>query len=184
MHYLFHHFAYFVKKNQNALTLYVNMATLFGLSVEVYIICVVLGIPIYYFFRWAFRKAYLSADKKRLVTWAATILVTPLAYGKLTTLFFLLLMYEPQKEFRTEGWTKDKTKQYLMADDLINSKLLLNADTSKTKQILGVPNDNKSVNEWTYYIGSGTGLGFTDHFLTLKFKNSKVISVKHTSRAG
>lgn len=67
-----------------------------------------------------------------------------------------------------------------MIDDLIDSKLLIGKDSSEVKEILGSPElKDKQQNFWQYYAGTGTGFGFTDHQLIVKFANNKVIRLEH-----
>ena len=57
-----------------------DIPTIFGLSIEVYLILIILGIPTFFFWRWIFKK-YIKVNKTRkILIWLATIILTPCIY--------------------------------------------------------------------------------------------------------
>lgn len=70
-----------------------------------------------------------------------------------------------------------------MAEDLIDSEILLGKDTTQIKALLGEPDHygrcvwkKDAVNTWTYSIGvSDGGFVFLFHQLALRFDQDKVI---------
>jgi len=154
---------------------------------EVVLISSVIAIPIYFFWKWVFKKIFSSNTKRQIATWVATIVITPLAYNVLIILYFSWLFYTPVKDFNRSEWMANSSQRFQMADDLINSKLLMARDTGEVKQMLGMPSGrlyqqwrSDTINTWIYTMGQGGGgLGFLFHDLYLRFDNGKVSKVEH-----
>ena len=95
------------------------------------------------------------------------------------------LTREKSREFNKEDWSisnniNNKLSKYEMIDDLIDSEILLNKDSTKVKNILGIPDfKNSQQKSWTYNAGTGGGFGFVDHYLEIYFHDNKVIRVEH-----
>ncbi len=119
--------------------------------------------------------------QKEIATWATTIFLTPIIYVGLVIAFISWLIYTPSKDFDESQWSTNKEERFQMADDIIDSKMLIGKDTNQVKQILDEPEwrDNL-MPKWTYDMGMGGGFGFLFNRLNLKFdENHKVISVEH-----
>lgn len=174
--------------------IYLNYMILFtlpvilGLSIEVYFILFLVGVINYFFFRWLF-TAIIKVDKvtREGVTWILTIAGTPILYVALVILFFHATSYTPSLDFEAELWATQTHKRFQMAEDLIDSEVLMGKDTTQVKDLLGDPGrygrciwKKNSVNTWTYSMGAGGGvLGFLSHELALKFDQNKVIQAEH-----
>ena len=95
------------------------------------------------------------------------------------------LTREKSREFNKEDWSisnniNNKLSKYEMIDDLIDSEILLNKDSTKVKNILGIPDfRNSQQKSWTYEAGTGGGFGFVDHFLEIYYKKNKVQKIEH-----
>jgi len=154
---------------------------LFGVSIEVYFILFIISIPTFYFWEWLFKK-YLKIDKtRRISTWIATLIATPLIYVGFILLLLFSMTYTPSKDFDKLQWLADKEGRFQMADDIIDSKMLIGKDTSEVKKILGEPTRGMSyANTYVYDMGmGGGGLGFLFHNLIVQFDNNKAVSVEH-----
>lgn len=166
-------------------TLYLSL--IFELGVEVYFILLALGIPTYFFWRWIFRKYLKTGKSTKIATWVATLITTPVLYLLVIQLFILALFYTPSRDFNKKQWLTDRESRFEMADDILESKLLIDRDSNQVKEILGEPNrnietwqNNRDKLTWTYDMGMGVGgLGFLFHNLSVEFKNDKVINVTH-----
>jgi hypothetical protein len=158
-----------------------NISEFFGFSIEVYIICIIISVPTFFFWRWLLRKLVKVGNTRQVLTWLATIIATPIIYSGLIYLFILWISYEPTKKFDSFLWQKDKESRYQMADNIVESKILINKDTIQLKEVLGEPAYRDSAaKRWSYNIGmGGGGLGFMFHELTITFNAKKVISVEH-----
>ena len=161
---------------------FLYIPVIFGLSIEVYFILFFIFISTFFFWKWILKK-YIKVDKTRkIATWLATLIVTPVIYNGLIILFIFWISYTPSKNFDKSQWLTDKEERFQMADDIIKSKIIIGKDTNQVKQILEEPpwRDNKA-KKWTYEMGcGGGGLGFLFHNLDLNLdKKGIVISVVH-----
>lgn len=158
-----------------------NMTVIFGLSIEVYFILLLIAIPTFLFWKWLFKKYIKANQTRKLATYLATLIATPIIYVGLIALFIFGISYEPDKKFNKSQWLANKEERYLMANDIIEEKMLLGKDTNQVKQIVGTPNwKDNTTQQWTYDMGTGTGgLGFLFHNLIVTFNNNKVTAVKH-----
>ncbi|MDB6151547.1 MAG: hypothetical protein JWQ44_2995 [Chthoniobacter sp.] len=161
---------------------HLDIPVIFELSIEVYFILLFIAVPTFFFWKWLLKK-YIKVDHTRKIfTWFATLVLTPIIYIGLISLLMFGMTYTPSKDFDKSQWLADKEGRFQMAGDIIKSKILIGKDTNQVKQLLGAPTwvgDTTYV--WTYDMGfGGGGLGFLFHHLNLKLDNeSKVTSVEH-----
>jgi len=158
-----------------------DIPVIFGLSIDVYFILLIIAIPTFLFWRWLLKK-YITVDRTRkIATWSATIIGTPIIYVGLIMLFMLGMSYTPSRDFDKSQWLTDREGRFQMAGDIVSSKMLISKDTTEVKQILGDPTWRQpTIATWTYDIGmGGGGLGFMFHNLVIKFDKGKVVAVIH-----
>lgn len=153
--------------------------TIFGMSIEVYFILLLLGIPTFFFWRWLLKK-FIKVDKRRkLAIWTATIVLTPLIYAGLIILWILSMSYHPNNDFNKEKWFADKEKRYELSEDIIDSKMLIGKTKTEVQQLLGNEDNTKKSNSWSYYLGFRPGFFTMDpDVLDIEFKHGKVINVE------
>jgi len=169
------------------LLILLDIPVIFGLSIEVYFILLAVAIPTFFFWRWLLKKIIKVDRTRKIVTWTATLIGTPLIYGGLIMLFMFGITYTPSKDFDKIQWLTDKEGRFQMAGDITTSKMLIGKDTTQVKQILGEPTwggdstwRQDTINTFTYDMGmGGGGLGFMFHNLIIKFDKGKVVSVDH-----
>lgn len=165
-----------------------DIPIIFGLSIEVYFILLIIAIPTFFFWRWLLKKYIKVGKTRKIATWSATLIVTPIIYVGLIMLFIFGMTYTPSKDFDKSQWLTDKEGRFQMASDIISSKMLIGKDTNQVKQMLGEPtwgSDSTwrpdTVNTWSYDMGmGGGGLGFLFHNLVIKFEKEKVVAVEHS----
>jgi hypothetical protein len=164
-----------------------DVPQLFGLSIEVYIICFIIALATFFVCR-RLLKMFVKTDKTRkIATWSITLLATPLIYLGLIRLLVFWITYMPGRAFDKSQWLTDREGRFQMAGDIIKSKMLIGKDTNQIKQLLGDPtwrNDTtyqaELKNSWFYDMGmGGGGLGFMFHNLIVKFDKNKVVVVEH-----
>lgn len=158
-----------------------DIPVLLGLSIEVYFILLIIAIPTFLFCKWLLNK-YIKVDRTRkIATWSATLIGTPLIYVGLITLFMFGMTYTPSKDFDKSQWLKDREGRFQMAGDIIDRKILISKDTNEVKHLLGDPTWRQdAIKAWTYDMGwGGGGLGFLGHYLVLKLNNGNVVEVEH-----
>jgi len=164
-----------------------DIPVIFGLSIEVYFILLIIAIPTFFFWRWLLKK-YIKVDRiRKIATWSATLIGTPIIYVGLIMLFMFGISYTPSKDFDKSQWLTDKEGRFQMAGDIIKSRMLIGKDTNQIKQLLGDPTWRSDTtyqaelrNSWFFDMGmGGGGLGFMFHNLIVKFDKHKVVDVKH-----
>jgi len=160
------------------MTTLLYIPTLFGVSIEVYFILIVLGVPTFFIWRWLLKK-FIKTDKTRkIVTWTATIVATPLIYVGLIMLWIFSMSYHPTHDFDKEKWFADKETRYELSEDIIDSKMLIGKTKTEVRQILGNENNLDQNDNWSYYLGFRPGFANIDpDVLDIEFKDGKVIRV-------
>lgn len=150
------------------------------MSIAVYIINLVIGIMTFFILRWTLKK-FVNTRKLRIVlTWAGTIVLTPVIYIGLTITFVSILFYQPTRGFDREKWLADKEKRYEMRNDIVESEILKNKDKKEVAELLGLPDfGSDTTNIWNYDLGtSGAGLGWQFNSLIVTFDKELVTKVE------
>lgn len=124
------------------------------------------------------KKAYLFKRNLLIKSIIFSMIIGPFMYFTFSLINITFQFREKQDKFNIALWKKDKYNQYTMADDLIKSKILINADYTTIIDFFGKP-DSKTKDFWRYYLGTGGGIGFRDHFLIINFKYGKVQNIVH-----
>lgn len=157
-----------------------DIPVFFGLSIEVYFILIVLAIPTFFIWRWMLKK-YIKVDRTRkIATWTATIIATPLIYVGLILLWIFSISYYPNRDFDKQKWLKDEDKRYELSKDIIASKMFIGKTKLQVRQILGDEGDNKdSFKVWTFRLGVRPALFNIDNsYLQIEFDSNKVVNVE------
>ena len=137
---------------------------------------VVLTLPVFFFWRWIYRKIN-ATFKRRILIWLTTIITAPILYAGVILLWMFSMEYYPNRDFNQKAWMADTDKRYEYSRDLIKSKLLIGKTRPQVEQLLG-KNDDTSKTELYYYIGFRPELGGIDPSnIEVYFKNEKVDSV-------
>ncbi|MBK7232934.1 MAG: hypothetical protein IPH93_11910 [Saprospiraceae bacterium] len=152
--------------------------SIFGVSIEVYFILMVLCIPTFIFCRWFFKK-FIKVDRTRkIATLTATLIATPLIYFSIIMLWLFSISYHPTHDFDKEKWFADKETRYELSEDIIESEMLIGKTKSEVRQILGDEGNTDESDQWYYYLGFRPGFGNIDpDVLDIEFKDGKVINV-------
>lgn len=150
------------------------------MSIEVYIINLVIGIVTFFILRWTLKK-FVNTDKLRIgLTWVGTIILTPIIYVGLFTVFFTMLFYEPKKDFERDKWFADKEGRYEMRDYIVESRILNGKNKKEIIDMIGLPDfGTDTTNVWNYDLGtSGAGFGWQFNTLLVTFDNDRVVKVE------
>ncbi|MFD2907622.1 hypothetical protein ACFSX9_02630 [Flavobacterium ardleyense] len=154
------------------------MPELFGISIEVYFIILILAIPTFFIWRWIFRKSIKDKRKLNIATWTATIISMPVIYLGIIILWIFSISYYPSNDFDREKWLNDKEKRYELSEEIIESKMLIGKTKAEVKQILGNEENADESDLWNYYLGFRPQLfGIDPDVLDIEFKNGIVIKV-------
>jgi hypothetical protein len=150
---------------------------------EAGLIILVIGAVAFLFWNWLFKRNIKKQSTRRIATWSATLISTALVYTVVIALLFRsLTSAPPQKKFDQTAWLTDKAQRYQMANDIINSQMLIGKDSNAVNEILGFPDSKiRSHGQCSYEMGSSpAGLGITFHSLLLKRDSAgKVLSAVH-----
>jgi hypothetical protein len=158
------------------------MPELFGIGVEIYIILAVLGIPVYFLWRWIFKKSRHQTTSK-ITIWIATILSTPVLYGLLIVIWIFIMEYYPNRDFDKQQWIKNKDERYEYSKGIIKSKMLMGKTKEQVRQILGDDGNSNTSDDWYYDLGYRPELtGIDPDNLEIAFKNGRVNEVVQNER--
>lgn len=131
------------------------------------------------FWRWLLKKFIKSDVKRKVFTWLATLLSTPLIYVASIFILISIISYYPSRDFDKERWHTDKEKRYELSEDLIESQMLIGLTKEEVSNVLGAEHDgSEETDYWTYYLGFRPQLfGIDPDVLSIEFKDGKVIKV-------
>jgi len=156
------------------------------MDIAVIIIVLVLTIIIYVIVSNYFKTKIKSNKYRILVSIIISSFIGLILYVISVTVTIYFLFREKSREFERKNWIlsgedmEKRLSRYEMIDDLIDERLLDGKDSLQVKEIIGNPDvRNRENNSWEYDSGTGSGLGFVDHYLEVHFKNGKVFKVIH-----
>src|SRR4030095_168385 len=119
------------------MTTLLYIPSILGMSVEVYFFLLILGVPTFFVWRWFLKKFIINNRTRKIATWTATIIATPLIYSGIIMLWLFSMSYYPTHDFDKEKWSANKEKRYELSGDNIESKMLIGKTKSEVRQILG-----------------------------------------------
>jgi hypothetical protein len=160
------------------MTILFYIPTLFGVSIEVYFILLVIGILAFFIWSWILKKFIREDETRKIATWTATIITTPLIYVGLILLWLFSMSYYPTYDFDKQKWITNKDKRYELSEDIIESKMLIGKTKSEVRLLLGEDGNTDESDYWSYYLGFRPGFANIDpDILDIEFKYGKVIRV-------
>nr|WP_067061468.1 hypothetical protein [Mucilaginibacter sp. L294] len=151
---------------------------IFGISIEVYFILLILSTPFYFVFRRLFLKKIENKTNRIISTWIATVIVTPIFYMLLVGGFILIGNHYPDRQFEQKQWLANKETRYEYSRDIIEHKILIGKTKAQVRTILGDAGNSDTDDSWYYELGFKPGSGIDPDGLTIEFKNGKVITVE------
>lgn len=156
-----------------------HLPSLFGASIEVYIILLILGVPVFFLWRWLLSKFIKGQRIRTAMTWIITSITTPVLYVGIVMLLIFGVSYHPSYSFDKEKWFANKRKRYELSEDIIERKMLLGKTKSEVRQLLGDEGNSNESDHWFYQLGLRPGLFNIDpDVLDIEFSNGKVSSVQ------
>ena len=152
------------------------------MDIFIYIILLFPSLFTYILWNWLFKKFIKSPIKLAAFIWVG-ILISPFFFISIFWFWFYTTTYYPEEKFDKARWRKDKEKQFYMAQDLVNSKILLGKDSLVVKTFIGEPDwRTHPKNLWHFEMGRSDGFFWpVDHKLHIFFNKNKVDSVLYTS---
>jgi hypothetical protein len=160
------------------MTKLLNIHTLFGVSVEVFFILIVISIPTFYISRWLLKKCIKVDKTRKIATWTATLIATPILYFGLILLWLISMSYHPSYDFDKQKWFTNKESRYEISEDIIESKMLIGKTKLEVRELLGDEGNKEESDHWYYYLGFRPGIANIDpDVLDIEFKDGKVFKV-------
>ncbi len=148
-------------------------------SIEVYVINFLIGVAVFFSFRWLFRKFIRNEKQRKWAVWGTTIIVTPIIYVGLILAMLASWSYVPKRGFNQERWFSDKESRHEMKENLMKSRLLEGKTKEEVASILGGPTWGDTTNVWQYDMGaSSAGFGWRFHTLKITFENGRAAKVE------
>lgn len=148
-------------------------------SIEVYVINLLIGVAVFFFFRWLLGKFIADEKRRKRAVWAATIIATPLIYVGLILAMLASWSHVPKRDFSQEKWFSDKQSRHEMKENLMKSRLLEGKTKEEVVNILGGPTWGDTTNVWRYDMGtSSAGFGWKFHTLNITFENGQAARVE------
>src|SRR5687767_12244339 len=136
---------------------------MFGFGFDALAIIALMGIGNFIFWAFILKKFIKDKHRRIILTWFATIALTPLMYLAFISVLIFSFSYVPDRDFDRKDWMSDRISRHEMADDLIDNKMLIGKDTNYLKQLLDEPR-LRTDTTWSYDMGAGGGgLGFRFH---------------------
>jgi hypothetical protein len=155
-----------------------TLPSLFGISIDVYFILIVISIPTYYICRWLLKKCIQVDKTRKIATWTTTLIATPIVYFGLVLLWLISISYYPTSDFDKQKWFANKESRYEISEDIIESKMLIGKTKLEVRELLGDEGNKEESDHWDYYLGFRPGFAIMDpDILDIEFKDGKVFKV-------
>jgi hypothetical protein len=159
------------------------VSSFLGFGIEVFFILMRLGIPVFFIWRWIFRKSIIADKRRKIAVWTATILSTPIVYALVIAGWFWSMSYYPNRHFNKKKWIDNKDQRYEYSNDIISSKMLVGKTKTDVIKTLGDEANLDSSDDCYYDLGFRPGIGNIDSDnLEITFKNGKVVAVIQNKR--
>jgi hypothetical protein len=155
---------------------FITSTTILGFGLDAYIIVVLLAIPIFFFWRWLFKKFIVVRTKRRILTWLTTIFSAPLVYFLIVVIWVLSWNYYPNHDFNKTEWADNKDERYEYVDNIIDSKMLIGKTKAEVQKLLGDEGNKQDSDDWFYDLGF-TPSSIDPDSMEIEFKNGKVENV-------
>ncbi len=152
----------------------------FGLSIEVYFVYMILAIPMFFLWKWFFKRYFKNDRKRKVASIIATLIVTPIIYIGIVFIWIIGLLSYPESDFDQQKWNENKEKRYELSQDIIESKMLIGKTKTEVRQLLGDEGNSNESDRWTYNLGYLPGIVINDEgqdVLEVNFKNGRVAKV-------
>lgn len=155
-----------------------HIPAIFGVDIDVYILLIILGIPVFFIWRWILKKFIEDNKRRTITTWIVTIITTPFVYAGMIVFILLAMSYYPTHSFNKAEWLENQEKRYQLSDDIIGSNMLIGKTKAEVKQILGDEGNPDESDHWTYHLGYKPGfISIDPDVLDIDFKDGKVVKV-------
>jgi hypothetical protein len=154
------------------------LPSFFGISLEVFILVLLLWIPTFFLFKRLLKNVVSVNLSRNLLASLAALVSSTLLYIALVGLWIFYLSYYPNRAFNRQKWHNKPEERYELSQDLIKRNLLIGQSKKAVTNMLGSRENSDSSNYWTYNIGTKPGLFNIDpSSLNIEFQEGKVVKV-------
>ncbi|MGB3464460.1 MAG: hypothetical protein WBA74_04290 [Cyclobacteriaceae bacterium] len=138
------------------------------------LLAVLLFFPLKYLIgKWIKSKLY-----KNTISIISALALSPLVFRGVFVLYLLMNQFEFNENFSKENWIEYPSERHKMAENIIETNMLIGEHKKQVSSILGDPDVSRGENIWNYNLGySGRGLSSRYMVLLLNFKEDTVQSV-------
>ena len=139
-----------------------------------------IGIGVFFISRRILRKLVTRVSTRRLLTWLATVLLTPLLFAGLIWVIIFLWTYYPNRDFTQKDWQDNQYKRYEYAENIIKSRILIGRSKKQVEQLLGGEQNTNESDNWKYDLGNKPdflAIGGGEYTLFVYFEKGKVVKV-------
>ena len=147
----------------------------FGISIEVYIIVLLLMVVLFFIWKWVLKK--LKVQRLSLYSIIESIITAPIVYLIIVLCVIFTMSYYPDRNFDREIWLNNREIRYEYSTSLKKDKLLKGKTKEEVKEYLGEP-DCVEKNALIYYIGFKPQIiGIDPDWLKISFEKDIVSEV-------
>jgi hypothetical protein len=148
--------------------------------VKIIIGIIILLIPVYFLFLFVFNKKNIGPKKyRKYITIIPTVIISPILYVMIITLWIFSISYYPKEKFDTIKWHENTEERYKMSAYIIENKILIGKTKEEIIKLLGNDYHKREKDSIGYYLGFVPGLFSIDpDVLIIYFENGIVIKVK------
>jgi len=152
-----------------------------------YLVYLIICLLLFSLFRKVVKRIFPKLGiTKEVISGILAVILAPFIAKAIFIIFFNLLLYEyhPERHFNGNSWQENVQDRHEMANNLIESQVLLNKTKEQIAEKIGLPNDkiileSDTLSKWNYDMGNRSwGFGLKFYYLNIEFENDKSTKVK------
>ncbi len=143
-------------------------------------ILVGVGIGVFFISRGILRKLVVRVSTRKLLTWLATVLLTPIVFAGLTWVAIFIWTYYPNRDFTKKDWQANQYKRYEYSASIIKNRKLIGKSKKQVEQLLGGEENTNESDNWKYDLGDKPdflAIGGGEYTLFVHFEKGTVFKV-------
>lgn len=139
----------------------------------------IISLITFFLLRWMIGKWTQDAGYKNVFTIGGTFVMTPVIYLVLIMGLLCSSSYYQSTDFDEEVWMSSPDERFRMAEDIIDSRMLIGKTKTEIEALLGSDFSNTSAYEISYYIGFVPDMFAIDpDVISIRFANDVVAEVR------
>jgi hypothetical protein len=145
------------------------------------ILCIIiLSIPVYFLSLLILRKKNIgSKTNRKFIAFIPTVIVSPILYVMVISLWLLSSLYYPKQTFDHTKWHENVDERYKMSSYIIKNNILMGKTKDEIIELLGNDFYVRGKDMIGYYLGFVPGIANIDpDVLVIYFENGIVVKVE------